>query len=222
MLTLHHLNHSRSFRILWLLEELSALYGTPYELVTHTRNANFLAPKEMMGIHPMGKAPILVDDVRGCTLAESGFIIEYLLKYYDTQGKLSPDASHWEDYAFWLHFAESSMMPPLVMRLVMTKVATKSPFLVRPVAKAIANKVESLMISGNIRQSFGLLDAHLAQRQWLAGQFTGADIQTYFAAKALQSRGGLGDWQHIRRWMADCEARAEHQAAVAKGGALFA
>ena len=115
MLTLHHLNQSRSFRILWLLCELNALYGIPFKVIKHERTKSHLAPKELTDIHPMGKAPILVDEIRGRTLAESGFIIEYLLRHYDKDGKLSPTDETWEDYAFWLHFAESSMMPPLVM-----------------------------------------------------------------------------------------------------------
>ena len=194
MLTLHHLGNSRSFRVLWLLTELHALYGTPFEIVTHQRNTNYLAPDALKAIHPMGKAPILVDSTRGRTLAESGFIIEYLLRYYDVNQVLSPTDDEWENYGFWLHFSESSMMPPLVMRLVMTNVATKSPWLVRPVARAIATKVEGLVIADNIAHSFGLLNEHLAARTWIAGKFTGADIQAYFAVKALQSRGGLSDY----------------------------
>ncbi|MCL1622837.1 glutathione S-transferase [Moraxella sp. Tifton1] len=220
MLTLHHLNHSRSFRILWLLEELHASYGTPYEMVSHTRNANFLAPKEMTQIHPMGKAPILVDGTRGKTLVESGYIIEYLLKYYDEQGQFSADEEHWDDYVFWLHFSESSMMPPQVMRLVMSQIATKSPLMVRPVVRAIKNKVESLLIKDAIRQSCCVLDDHLKNREWLAGHFTGADIQTYFVTKALQN-DGLNDCSNIRRWMTDCESRQAYQKSVLKGGELF-
>lgn len=222
MLTLHHLNHSRSFRILWLLCELNAQYGTPFQVITHNRNKMHLAPKEMQAIHPMGKAPILVDENRGKTLVESGFIIEYLLKHYDVNQKFTPSDSHWEDYAFWLHFSESSMMPPLVMRLVMGKVATKSPFLVRPIAKAIADKVENLMIKGNIEQSFGLLNSHLQDKEWVAGDFGGADIQVYFAVKALQSRGGIGKWQNLQNWLNRCESRTAYQQAVAQGGQLFA
>lgn len=221
MLTLHHLNHSRSFRILWLLCELHALYDTPFKVITHKRTKSHLAPDELKRIHPMGKAPILVDDNRGQTLIESGFIIEYLLRYYDTDGKLRPSDDGWQDFAFWLHFSESSMMPPLVMRLVMTGVATKSPFIIRPIAKKIADKVESLVIKDNITQSFGLLNAHLSNKDWIAGDFTGADIQAYFAVKALQSRGGLAGFKHLQKWLNRCEARTAYGQAVAQGGALF-
>ena len=221
MLTLHHLNHSRSFRILWLLCELNALYGTPFQVIVHERTQNHLAPKAMTDIHPMGKAQILVDDSRGRTLVESGFIIEYLLRHYDVDGKLSPTDETWEDYAFWLHFGESSMMPPLVMRLVMDKVATKSPLVVRPIAKAIAKKVESLVIKDNINQSFSLLNNHLSDKVWIAGTFTGVDIQVYFAVKALQSRGTLGGWDNLSRWLSDCENRSAYEQAVAQGGRLF-
>ncbi|MDO4441885.1 MAG: glutathione S-transferase [Moraxella sp.] len=221
MLTLHHLNHSRSFRILWLLHELHAEYGTPFEVITHQRGADFLAPKSMAKIHPMGKAPVLVDDERGRVLAESGFIIEYLLRYYDKEQKFSPDETAWEDYAFWLHFAESSMMPPLVMDLVMTKVATKSPLMVRPVAKAIANKVKSLVVKGNVDGSFSLLDRHLSDKVWIADRFTGADIQAYFAVKALQSRGDLTKFTHLSDYLARCESRPAHHKTIEQGGALF-
>lgn len=221
MLTLHHLNHSRSFRILWLLCELNEQYGTPYQLICHERTKNHLAPKEMADIHPMGKAPILVDSTRGRTLVESGFIIEYLLRYYDKEGKLSPTDDTWEDFAFWLHFSESTMMPPLVMRLIMDKVATKSPIFVRPIAKAIAGKVEMLVICDTIAQSFGLLNEHLANRLWIAGDFTGADIQAYFAVKALQSRGGLDGWVYLQQWLDRCQSRQGYQQAIEQGGKIF-
>lgn len=221
MLTLHHLNHSRSFRILWLLCELNDRYGTPFQLISHHRNENHLAPDAMQRIHPMGKAPILVDENRGKTLIESGFIIEYLLKYYDKDKHFLPDDDDWEDYTFWLHFAESSMMPPLVMRLVMTKVATKSPLLVKPIAKAIADKVESLVIADNVRRSFDLLNKHLSDKEWIANKFTGADVQAYFAVKALQNRGGLDDFVHLKAWLLRCESRTAYRQAVEQGGALF-
>lgn len=221
MLTLHHLNNSRSFRILWLLEELKARYNTEYQLITHNRTASYLAPDDLKAIHPMGKAPILVDGDKA--LAESGFIMEYLLKTYDINGEFKPtDDKTWEDFTFWLHFAESSMMPPLVMRLVMNAVATKSPLLVRPIAKAIAGKVESLVIKDNIAQSFTLLNSHLANRDWIADTFTGADVQAYFAVKALESRGGLGEWENLKTWLNRCESRPAYKEAVQKGGRLFA
>lgn len=221
MLTLHHLNNSRSFRILWLLEELAWAYDLNYKLITHDRTASYLAPDDLKAIHPMGKAPILVDGDKA--LAESGFIMEYLLKTYDINGEFKPtDDKTWEDFTFWLHFAESSMMPPLVMRLVMNAVATKSPLLVRPIAKAIAGKVESLVIKDNIAQSFTLLNSHLANRDWIADTFTGADVQAYFAVKALESRGGLGEWENLKTWLNRCESRPAYKEAVQKGGRLFA
>lgn len=222
MLTLHHLNHSRSFRILWLLEELKLAYGLEYQLVCHQRDKRtFLAPRALKDIHPMGKAPILVDDDK--VLIESGFIIEYLLKYYDLNHQLQPtDDVQWQAYSFWLHFGESSMMPPLVMRLVMNAVATKSPIVIRPVAKAIRQKVEKMVISDTVRQSFGLLENHLQDKHWLAGSFSGADIQVYFTAKALQSRSGLDDYPNIQNWLMRCQARPAFEHAVATGGQLFA
>ncbi len=221
MLTLHHLTNSRSFRILWLLEELVWSYDINYQLITHERTPSYLAPDELTQIHPMGKAPILVDD--GRALVESGFIMEYLLKKYDQENQFKPtDEQAWQDYTFWLHFAESSMMPPLVMRLVMTAVATKSPWFIRPIARKIAQKVESLVIAGNIRRSFGLLDDTLAKSAYVAGSmFSAADIQVYFGAKALQNRGGLSDYPNVERWLKTCEGRLAYKSACQKGGALF-
>lgn len=221
MLTLHHLSQSRSFRILWLLCELNAIYGTPFKVIKHERTKSYLAPRELMSIHSMGKAPILVDEVRDRTLVESGFIIEYLLRHYDMDGRLSPTDDTWEDYAFWLHFAESSMMPPLVMRLVMTKTTTKSPLFVRPIAKAIANKIENLVVKDSISQSFGLLNAHLAGKEWIADSFTGADIQAYFSVKALQSRGGLGEWDNLKAWLIRCENRSAYQHTIQRSGEIL-
>lgn len=221
MLTLHHLQNSRSFRILWLLEELVWAYDLNYQLITHERTSSHLAPDVLQDIHPMGKAPILVDD--GRALIESGFIIEYVLKKYDSQNQFKPtDEQGWQDYTFWLHFAESSMMPPLVMRLVMTAVATKSPWFIRPIARKIAQTVENLVIKNNVTRSFKLLDDTLAKSAYVAGDtFSGADIQVYFGAKALASRGKLPDCPNIERWLKALEGRLAYKSACQKGGNLF-
>lgn len=220
MLTLHHLNDSRSFRILWLLYELNALYGTTFEVVTHQRNKNFLAPKEMADIHPMGKAPILVDHERGRVLTESAFIIEYLLRYYDVDKKLSPSDDAWEDYVFWLHFAESSLMPNLVMRLIFAKTTQKSPFFIRPIARLIQKRVEGLLISPNVDKSLSLLNEHLTNRHYLAGagqgKFSAADIHMYYGIAKMKSSGQLSDkWVNIHNWLNFCKSRPSFEKAVA-------
>ncbi|OPH38581.1 glutathione S-transferase [Moraxella equi] len=218
MLTLHHLNQSRSFRILWLLCELNALYGTPFRVIKHNRTKSHLAPRQLTEIHPMGKAPILVDETHGRTLAESGFIIEYLLRYYDTDGKLSPADETWEDYTFWLHFAESSLMPNLVMRLVFSKIVQKSPFFIRPIIRGVQKGVENSFISPNVDKALTLLNKHLANRHYLSGTgqgvFGAVDIHLHFGIAQMKKSGGLSDkWVHVHNWLAYCESRPSFEMA---------
>lgn len=219
-LHLHHLQNSRSFRILWLLEEL----GLTYELTTYQRTAEYLAPKALQNIHPMGKAPIL--QVDGKPLVESGYIIEYLLKYHDNshghdKGLAPHDESSWHHHTFWMHFAEATAMPALVMRLVFDKVATGSPFFVKPIAKAIQKQVERRMIASNIKKVCELMETHLTEHDWFAGQAFGAvDIQMHFVGVALQARGSLKDYPKILDWLHRCECRPAFNQAVSKGGRL--
>src|SRR5688572_30673806 len=137
MIIVHHLNNSRSQRVLWLLEEL----GLPYDIVRYAREKTGLAPKSLEAVHPLGKSPVIVDgDV---TLAESGAILEYLVERHG-KGRLAPAPGTPERvrYTYWMHYAEGSMMPPLLMKLVFDQIAkAKMPFMVRPVARAIADRV---------------------------------------------------------------------------------
>ncbi|UNU73402.1 glutathione S-transferase [Moraxella nasovis] len=213
MITLHHLNNSRSFRILWLLEEL----GLPYTLVKHTRTKSYLAPKAMQKTHFMGKAPILTDGEK--TLIESGFIIEYLLRHYDKTHKLKPsDDQTWEQFCFWLHFTEGSLMPNLVMRLVFDKITTQSPFFVRPITKQIQQKIEKLYLNDNITNSLSLLDQTLQNQDYVSGDvFSAADIQVHFAISAMQNSSSLPmQSQSIKEWQERCESREAYQRAVLK------
>ena len=204
MPVLHHLRHSRSLRILWLLEELHAVYGTPYELVIHERTRSGLAPDSLKATHPMGKAPILIAD--GRPLIESGFIIEYLLRTYDKDDHFGAGDA-WEDYHFWLHFSESSMMPPLVVSLVLNKGATSAPFFARPILNAFKKRMQSLWLEPTLDAAASLLNDSLADRHYLTGHFSGADMQTYFAAKALSARHGLDDYPNIQNYLKRLEAR---------------
>ena len=144
MIRVHHLNNSRSQRILWLLEEL----GLPYEVVRYQRDAKtMLAPPELRAVHPLGKSPVITDD--DITVAESGAIIEYLIDRYG-QGRLQPAAGTPERlrYTYWLHFAEGSAMPPLLMKLVFDKISTAPvPFFIKPIVKGIADKVTAFTAS---------------------------------------------------------------------------
>lgn len=225
MLTLHHLTQSRSFRILWLLEELKAMYGLQYQLITHTRNRHHLAPDELLQIHPMGKAPILVDDSRAedeQTLAESAVIVEYLLKYYDKNQNFSPSDNFksWRDYHFWLHFAESSLMPPLVMGLILSKAIEKSPFFARPIIRQVKAGADKMLLQGNIEKSLHLLNTHLHGKTWLVDEkITGADIQLYLAVIGAKKSGtNFEHFSHIQDWLNRCEQREAFKQAVILGG----
>lgn len=217
MLTLHHLNHSRSFRILWLLEELKLAYGLEYQLVCHQRDKRtFLAPRALKDIHPMGKAPILVDTnlpKEHQTLVESALIIEYLLKKYDHQHLFAPQEElSWLDYTFWLHFAEGSLMPPVVMNVILTKTIAKAPMPFRLLAKKIKAGIDEAIINKNILSSLALIETRLNHHDWLAGSFGGADIQMHFAIKALeQTHLDLEQHYHTIAWLERCQKRQAYQ-----------
>ncbi len=220
MLHLHHLANSRSFRILWLLEEL----GVDYQLTCYDRNKAYRAPDSLKEIHPLGHAPIL--EVDGRPLIESGFIIEYLLKHYDTEQKFKPaddNESAWEDYTFWLHFAEASVMPPLVMRLVFTKVVEQSPMLIKPVSKKIQAQVEKSMISSSLNPMLAMMEKHLEDKRWFAGsEFSAADIQMHLAVLGANAGEGLNrkKYANILNWLKRSEERPAFKRSEEKGGRL--
>lgn len=220
MLHLHHLQNSRSFRIVWLLEELKL----DYKLSCYDRTKAYLAPASLKKVHPLAHAPIL--EVDGRPLVESGFIIEYLLKYYDEERRFKPadsDEASWERYTFWLHFAEASAMPPLVMRLVFNKVVERSPLLIKPIAKGIQKQVEASMIADSISAVLTMMEEHLQDNTWFAGEsFSAADIQVYFVAIAAQSRTALGDggYPKVSAWLNRCQEREAFKQAENKGGRI--
>ncbi|MGM8884901.1 glutathione S-transferase [Psychrobacter sp. 1U2] len=220
MLHLHHLENSRSFRIVWLLEELNV----EYELTSYERTKAYLAPDSLKKVHPLGHAPIL--EVDGRPLVESAFIIEYLLKHYDDKRRFKPDDSDetaWEHYTFWLHFAEASAMPPLVMRLVFNKIVERSPRLIKSVAKGIQKQVEKSMIADSIDAILTMMEAHLQNNIWFAGEsFSAADIQVYFVAIAAKSRTALaeGGYPKISAWLKRCQQRDGFKQAENRGGRL--
>jgi glutathione S-transferase len=189
MLVVHHLNNSRSQRVLWLLEEL----GVPYEVKRYERDAKtMLAPPSLLAIHPLGKSPVIVDgDV---TVAESGAIIEYLVgKYGD--GRLVPPAGTAQRlrYTYWLHYAEGSAMTPLLLKLVFDRVATNpAPWPISAIARRIAATVTNAFIAPNLKRHFDYIEAELNSHTWFAGdQFTAADIQMSFPLEIAVPRAGL-------------------------------
>lgn len=217
MITVHHLNNSRSQRVLWLLEEL----GLPYRIVHHQRDAKtMLAPPALLAVHPLGKSPVIVDD--GVTVAETGAIVEYLLERHG-QGRLLPAPGTPEAlrYRYWLHFAEGSAMPPLLLKLVFDRVATAPmPFFIKPIARGIAKQVLASFVWPNLTRQLDFMEAELAQRDWFAGdQFTGADIMMSFPLEAAAKRAGLdASRPRLQGFLQRIHARPAWQAALAQGG----
>src|ERR1700704_4181649 len=190
MIIVHHLNNSRSQRVLWLLEEL----GLEYEIKPYQRDkATMLAPPELRAVHPLGKSPVVSDGDQ--TLAESGAIIEHLADRYGA-GKLAPAFGSVERVRslYWLHFAEGSAQPPLLLKLLFDRIKTKSPLLVRPVARAIADKALSTFVLPNIERNLDFMESELRKAEWFAGNaFSAADIQMSFPLEAARMRGGLNE-----------------------------
>ena len=219
MIVVHHLNNSRSQRILWLLEEL----GLPYEIKRYQRDAKtMLAPPELLKVHPLGKSPVITDgDV---TVAESGAIIEYLLDTYGAASGLRPPAGtpEFRRYTYWLHFAEGSAMPPLVMKLVLLKVKTAPmPFFVKPIARAIADKVLASFVDPNLARQIAFMDDELRQGPWFVGaEFSAADVQMSFPVEAANQRAGLNRaaTPRLLDWLARVHARPAYQRALSRGG----
>jgi glutathione S-transferase len=215
MLTVHHLNNSRSQRVLWLLEEL----GVPYELVKYDRDpATMLAPPELQKIHPLGKSPVVTDDVD--TIAESGAIVEYLVDQYG-DGKLVPSRGS-QDYLrcrYYMHYAEGSLMPLLLLKLIFGRIKTaKVPFFVKPIAKKIANQVESTFIDPNLERHVKFLDGELAKTKWFAGNdLTIADIQMIYPMEALATRYPNVP-ASIKDWVERAQARPAFKRAEERGG----
>ena len=217
MIVVHHLNHSRSQRVLWLLEEL----GVPYRIERYERDPKtMLAPPALQKVHPLGKSPVITDGE--LTVAESGAIIEYLVERYG-EGRFSPAVGTPEQlrYRYWLHYAEGSLMPPLLMKLVFDQVEkAPMPFFVKPIAKAISAKVKASFISPNIERHLDYLEAELQGADYFAGQaFSAADVQLSFPLEAAAARAGLDNSRpRLMGWLERIHARPAYHRALEKGG----
>jgi glutathione S-transferase len=200
----HHLNNSRSQRVLWMLEEL----GLPYEIKRYQRDPKtMLAPPELKQVHPLGKSPVIEDTDGEGAIAETGAIVEYLVDKAD--GRLGAPARRADAlrYRFWLHYAEGSLMPPLLLKLVVGRI---------PVfGKAALKRIQPM-----IDVHLDYVESELAQRPWFAGdQMTAADIMMSFPLEAARSRAGLDASRPATiAWLAKVHARPAYQAALAKGG----
>jgi glutathione S-transferase len=216
MIIVHHLNNSRSQRILWLLEEL----GLEYEIKPYQRDPKtMLAPPELRAVHPLGKSPVVTDGDQ--TLAESGAIIEHLSDRYGA-GRLAPAFGSPERvrYLYWLHFAEGSAQPPLLLKLLFDRIKQKSPVLVRPIARAIADKALDTFVLPNIERNLNFMESELGRTDWFAGNaFTSADIQMSFPLEAARMRGGLDEKRpRLMAWLERIHARPAYRKALERGG----
>lgn len=216
MITLHHLEHSRSQRIIWLLEMLQI----DYQVKRYARDPETsLAPEELKKIHPLGKSPVITDGDQ--TVAESGNIIEYLIETYGESKLPTLTATDQQQSRYWLHYAEGSLMPFLVMTLVLDKIQTAPmPFFIRPIAKALVGKVMAAFTSPNISRNIDYIEQHLADNKWFAGDhISAADFQMIFPLEAALSRSDKAQSaQHIRRYVSQVHELAEYQSALKKGG----
>jgi glutathione S-transferase len=217
MITVHHLNNSRSQRVLWLLEELEL----PYEIVYYQRDPKtMLAPPSLRAVHPLGKSPVVTTE--GLVLAESGAILESLIERHG-KGRMAPAAGTPEAlrYRYWMHYAEGSAMPPLLLKLIFDQIEkAKMPFFARPIAKGIASKAKAAFIMPNITNHLNFLEGELGKSEWFAGaDFTGADIQMSFPVEAALARGGLDAKRpKLMAYLERIHARPAYQRALERGG----
>jgi glutathione S-transferase len=217
MITVHHLENSRSQRIIWLLEEL----GIDYDIRRYGRDSKTgLAPPELLDVHPLGKAPVITDGDR--TIAESGAIIEYLMYEYD-DGRLRPQEGTDERlaYNYWLHYAEGTFAPLMILSLVLARIdEAPMPFFIRPVAKGITQKVRDAYLDANVTRNLEFMEATLRDSRWFCGNvFTAADVQMSFALEAAEVRTSLADdYPHLAGFLETIRARPAYRRALDKGG----
>jgi glutathione S-transferase len=215
MITVHHLENSRSQRVLWMLEEL----GLDYEVKLYKREPSMQAPASLRAVHPLGKSPVITDG--GATFAESGAILEYLVETYGN-GRFSPRPGTVErhNYTYFLHYAEGSLMPLLFMKLVFGRLPSRVPWLMKPVAKAIAAGADKSLLNPQIGTQFMFLESELYQREWFAGaEFSAADIQMSFPLEAAAARSPLfKQLPKLSAFVARIHARPAYKRALEKGG----
>ncbi|WMC10816.1 glutathione S-transferase [Oceanimonas pelagia] len=217
MITLHYLEHSRAQRVLWLLEELEL----DYQLVRYRRDADTgLAPGSLKTIHGLGKSPVLTDGE--LTLAESGAIVDYLAQRYGAATLLPErETAEWWQYVYWLHYAEGSLMPPLLMRFVFERVRqAPMPFFVRPLVGKIVAGVNKAFLDGQIHTHLNFVADHLSCHEWFGGtRFGAADIQMSFPLEAAMHSPALADrFPRLRAYVNAIQARPAYRRALKAGG----
>ncbi|MBB3948960.1 glutathione S-transferase family protein [Aureimonas jatrophae] len=214
MLTIHHLENSRSQRVLWLLEEL----GLPYEVKRYKRQADLTAPPELRAVHPLGTSPVLEE--AGLVLAETGAIVTYILHTHG-RGRLQPPEGSPDGlrYQHFLHYAEGSAMPPLFLKLVLSRIPENAPIFVRPILSAAMAAVDQRLTKPRLERHFDYWDSTLRESGWFAGpEFTAADIMMSFPMEAAASRIGIGLRSHIPDFLARIHARPAYRRAIERGG----
>ncbi len=213
MITVHHLENSRSQRVLWLLEEL----GLDYAVERYARDPEtMLAPPALRAIHPLGKSPVITDG--DTVVAESGAIVEYLTARGGGALMPAPGTAEHRRYTYWLHYAEGSAMPPLLLKLVFSRLAPGSPALVRPLVKGIARAVTGKFVDPELRRHAAYWEGELATRPWFCGEtFSAADIQMSFPLEAFAARG-TGAGAKVTDWLARIHARPAYRRALERGG----
>jgi glutathione S-transferase len=217
MIIVHHLNNSRSQRVLWLLEEL----GLEYEVKYYERDRKTMtAPASLRAVHPLGKSPVISDGAQ--TIAESGAIIEYLVDQHG-QGRLKPRPGSPEQlrYTYWLHYAEGSAMSPLLLALLFGRLPrAPMPFFIRPIVRRLSDNVLASYVQPQLTAHLDFMEGELSRSTWFAGEeFSGADIQMSFVAEAAAMRAGLDAgrpklWAYLER----IHARPAYRRALEKGG----
>lgn len=215
MITLHHLDNSRSQRVLWLLEELAL----PYEIQFYKRDPQtMLAPKALLDVHPLGKSPVITDDK--IVLAESGAIIEYLVEKYASETLRPKSFADRLKYSYWLHYAEGSLMPPLLMKLIFARLSQKPmPFFMRPIGALIGEAVLKSYIHPEIKRHLVFIEGELNKSEYFAGSaFSAADIQMSFPLEAASSRIGFEKYPKLKSFLARIHERPAYKRALEKGG----
>jgi glutathione S-transferase len=215
MLTVHHLNNSRSQRVLWLLEEL----GLPYEIKHYQRDKKTqLAPPDLRAVHPLGKSPVVTDE--GATIAETGAILEYIVE--KAGGRLRPAAGTPERlrWTYWLHYAEGSLMPPLLMRLILSVMPARSPAWLRPLTRSIVSRAQEGYVAPNLKTHFDFIEAELGHSAWFAGDaFSAADVMMSFPLEAAGARANaFAGRPRIKAFVDTAHARPAFRKALEKGG----
>lgn len=217
MVVVHHLENSRSQRILWLLEEL----GIEYEVKRYDRNKKTnLAPPELLAVHPLGKSPVITDN--DVVIAETGTIVEYLIDGYG-DGRFKPAAGTPEflRYRYWVHAAEGTFMPFFVMQLVLSALTGPAvPFFIRPISRKLVGEIHKRFLGPNIKNNLDYMESVLADSEWFAGnELTGADFMMVFVAEAGSVRAGVADnYPNIQAWLDKVHAREGYQSALERGG----